>query len=124
MTAATPDPAPGTAKLTVRDDARTFRLAVGETILHAAMEQGLELDHACGGVCACSTCHVKIKQGQQCFSEASEDELDQLDEARDVSLDSRLGCQAKLLRVPPGGTVEIVIPQWNVNAVREGGGGH
>lgn len=108
------------AKMTVRGDDRVFTLAVGETILHAAMEQGLHLDHACGGVCACSTCHVKIKQGRDCFSAASEDELDQLDEARDVALDSRLGCQAQLLRVPPGGTVEIVIPQWNVNAVREG----
>ena len=67
---------------------------------------------------------MKIKQGRECFSEASEDELDQLDEARDVSLDSRLGCQSKLLRVPPGGTVEIVIPTWNVNAVRESAGGH
>lgn len=109
------------AKLSVRGDTRAFELAVGETILHAAMAQGLELDHACGGVCACSTCHVKVKQGAACLSEASEDELDQLDEARDVGLDSRLGCQAKLLRVPPGGVVEIAIPEWNVNAVREGG---
>ena len=111
----------GDSKLVVRGDARTFTLTVGETILHAAMEQGLTLDHACGGVCACSTCHVKIKQGRECFSAPSEDELDQLDEARDVGLDSRLGCQAKLLRVPPGGVVEIAIPTWNVNAVREGG---
>jgi ferredoxin, 2Fe-2S len=109
------------AKLQVRGDARTFTLAVGESILDAAMAQGLTLDHACGGVCACSTCHVKIKTGRECFVAASEDELDQLDEARDVGLDSRLGCQAKLTRVPPGGVVEIVIPQWNVNAVREGG---
>jgi 2Fe-2S ferredoxin len=106
--------------LKVQGAARELRLAVGETILHAALEQGLALDHACGGVCACSTCHVKIKKGGECFSEASEDELDQLDEARDVGLDSRLGCQARLLRPPPEGTVEITIPQWNVNAVREG----
>jgi ferredoxin, 2Fe-2S len=124
MTAPADEPAsaPASAKLAVRGDPREFRLAVGETILHAAMAQGLELDHACGGVCACSTCHVKIKQGPECFPEPSEDELDQLDTARDVGLDSRLGCQARLLRVPPGGTVEIVIPEWNVNAVREGGG--
>lgn len=108
-------------KLLVRGDARTFTLAVGQTILAAAMDQGLALDHACGGVCACSTCHVKIKTGGECFTEASEDELDQLDEARDVGLDSRLGCQAKLLRLPAGGSVEIAIPNWNVNAVREGG---
>jgi 2Fe-2S ferredoxin len=112
-----------TAKLTVRGDSRVFALAVGQSILEAAMAQGLELDHACGGVCACSTCHVKIKQGRECFAEPSEDELDQLDEARDVGLDSRLGCQAKLVRVPPGGIVEIAIPEWNVNAVREGAGG-
>ena len=105
----------------VRSNGRTFELAVGESILHAAMAQGVELDHACGGVCACSTCHVKIAVGKECFSEASEDELDQLDEARDVGLDSRLGCQAKLLRAPAGGVVEITIPSWNVNAVREGG---
>lgn len=111
-----------TAQLVVRGDDRKFTLAVGQTILQAAMAQGLELDHACGGVCACSTCHVKITAGRECFGEPSEDELDQLDEARDVSLDSRLGCQAKLLRVPPGGVVAITIPTWNVNAVREGGG--
>ncbi|MBL8736287.1 MAG: 2Fe-2S iron-sulfur cluster binding domain-containing protein [Planctomycetes bacterium] len=105
---------------TVRSSGRTFQLAVGETILHAAMAQGVELDHACGGVCACSTCHVKIAVGKECFSEPSDDELDQLDEARDVDLDSRLGCQAKLLRAPSGGVVEITIPTWNVNAVREG----
>jgi 2Fe-2S ferredoxin len=109
-------------KMRVPGDERTFRLAVGETVLHAALEQGLQIDHACGGVCACSTCHVKITRGGECFSEASEDELDQLDEARDVSLDSRLGCQAKLLRPPEGGEVEIVIPTWNVNAIREGAG--
>ena len=109
------------ARLVVRGDSRTFRLALGESILEAAMAQDLTLDHACGGVCACSTCHVKITTGKQCFSEPSEDELDQLDEARDVGLDSRLGCQARLERLPPNGVVEIAIPQWNVNAVREGG---
>lgn len=110
------------ARLVVHGDDKTIPLAIGESILHAAMAHGVHLDHACGGVCACSTCHVKITKGADCFSEASEDELDQLDEARDVGLDSRLGCQAKLLRVPAGGAVEITIPQWNVNAVREGAG--
>ncbi|MBL9079529.1 MAG: 2Fe-2S iron-sulfur cluster binding domain-containing protein [Planctomycetes bacterium] len=110
------------ARLCVHGDDRVFTLAIGQTILQAAMQQGLALDHACGGVCACSTCHVKITQGGDCFSAPSEDELDQLDEARGVGLDSRLGCQAKLLRAPSGGQVEISIPTWNVNAVREGAG--
>jgi 2Fe-2S ferredoxin len=112
------------AILRARGDDRTFTLAIGQSILEAAMAQGLALDHACGGVCACSTCHVRIKRGAECLSEATEDELDQLDEARDVGLDSRLGCQARLLRVPADGIVEIAIPVWNVNAVREGGGDH
>ncbi|MBM3972593.1 MAG: 2Fe-2S iron-sulfur cluster binding domain-containing protein [Planctomycetes bacterium] len=109
------------ARLHVRGDDRAFTIEVGQTILEAAMAQGLELNHACGGVCACSTCHVKVKQGRECLSEAGDDEMDQLDEARDVALDSRLGCQARLLRAPKDGVVEIQIPAWNVNAVREGG---
>jgi ferredoxin, 2Fe-2S len=108
------------ARLRVRGLDRHFSLQVGQSILEAAMDQGLALDHACGGVCACSTCHVKIHRGADCFPEASEDELDQLDEARDVGLESRLGCQARLLRPPQDGVVEISIPTWNVNAVREG----
>ncbi|MFN3240041.1 MAG: 2Fe-2S iron-sulfur cluster-binding protein [Planctomycetota bacterium] len=110
------------ARLIVNADGETkeLKLAVGQSILEAALQQGVELDHACGGVCACSTCHVKIKHGFDCFPEASDDELDQLDEARDVALDSRLGCQARLERLPEDGRVEIVIPSWNVNMVKEG----
>ena len=109
-----------TTKLEVTDNPGTFRIEVGQSILEAAMDQGIPLDHACGGVCACSTCHVKVRVGLDCLSEASEDELDQLDEARNVGLDSRLGCQARLLRAPASGAVRITIPQWNVNLVKEG----
>ena len=110
------------ARLIVHEDGETreLKLAVGQSILDAALKQGVELDHACGGVCACSTCHVKVKQGFDCFPEATDDELDQLDEARDVGLDSRLACQAKLERVPDGGAVEVEVPAWNVNIVKEG----
>ena len=110
------------AKLIMHEDGQTkeLKLAVGQSILQAALGQGVEIDHACGGVCACSTCHVKVKQGFDCFPEATDDELDQLDEARDVGLDSRLACQAKLERVPEDGTIEVVVPSWNVNMVKEG----
>ena len=110
------------ARLIVHEDGETreLTLAVGQSILDAALKQGVDLDHACGGVCACSTCHIKVKQGFDCFPEASDEELDQLDEARDVALDSRLACQAKLERLPEGGTVEVVVPSWNVNIVKEG----
>ena len=78
---------------------------------------GLDLEHACGGVCACSTCHVKVVKGLESCNEATDDELDQLDEAPDISLNSRLGCQCV-----PNGTmdVEIEIPAWNKNLVKEG----
>lgn len=109
------------ARLCVRGETREFSLPVGETILDAALAQGLEIDHACGGACACSTCHVKIVRGADGLEPAEDLEQDQLDDARDVGLDSRLACQAKLVRLPKDGVVEIVIPSWNVNAVREGG---
>jgi len=98
----------------------TLALEPGQSILEAAQAQDFDLDHACGGACACSTCHIKITAGSECFAEASEEELDQLDDARDVDLDSRLGCQARLLRLPDSGVVQISIPSWNVNAVQEG----
>lgn len=75
------------------------------------------LDHACGGVCACSTCHVLVKEGAQGVSEAEDKELDRLDMAADQQLNSRLGCQAVITK-PGDYTVEI--PGWNRNYVSEG----
>ena len=100
-------------------DGREFDAAIGESILEVALRNGVEIDHACGGVCACSTCHVHVTSGADALSEASEDEEDQLDTARDLALDSRLGCQARILRPPEGGVIEVRVPVWNVNLVRE-----
>jgi 2Fe-2S ferredoxin len=75
------------------------------------------LDHACGGNCACTTCHVWVKKGAQGISEAEDDELDKLDTAADLQLDSRLGCQAVIEK--PGEYV-VEIPEWNRNYVSEG----
>ena len=74
------------------------------------------LDHACGGVCACSTCHVIVKQGLESCNEATDAELDELDEAPGITPKSRLGCQTV-----PDGTTDIVveIPEWNKNHVKE-----
>jgi 2Fe-2S ferredoxin len=87
------------------------------SILDIAMGADVGLEHVCGGVCACSTCHVKVKAGLESCNEATDDELDQLDEAPDISLQSRLGCQCV-----PNGTMDVVveIPAWNKNLVREG----
>lgn len=71
---------------------------VGQSILEVAQGAHAPEGYACGGVCACSTCHVYIEQGRELLSEASEDEEDILDKAFDVRMTSRLGCQAKIER--------------------------
>ena len=86
------------------------------SVLDLALAAGVDLDHACGGVCACSTCHVIVRKGLESCSEATEDEEDQLDEAPSLTPVSRLGCQC----VPDGtADLEIEIPEWNRNLVRE-----
>ena len=87
------------------------------SFLDVAENHGVFLDHACGGVCACSTCHVLIKEGGNSLTPADDDELDRLDMAADQQLNSRLGCQAVITR-PGDYTVEI--PKWNRNYVTEG----
>jgi len=86
------------------------------SFLDVAENFGIELDHACGGACACTTCHVWIKEGAEGLSEAEDDELDKLDMAADQQLNSRLGCQAVITR--PGNYV-VEIPSWNRNYVSE-----
>jgi 2Fe-2S ferredoxin len=87
-----------------------------ESILDVALNFGIQLEHACGGSCACTTCHVKVKP-DDALSPAEDDELDRLDMAADLSLNSRLGCQAIVQ-----GDVTVEIPSWNRNYVSEGGG--
>ena len=87
------------------------------SFLDVAENNDIFLDHACGGVCACSTCHLLIKSGASGLTEADDDELDRLDMAADQQLNSRLGCQAVITR--PGDYV-VEIPAWNRNYVTEG----
>ncbi len=64
------------------------------SILDIALANGIDLEHNCGGSCACTTCHVIIKDGLDNLSEMEDDEADKLDEAEGLNLRSRLGCQA------------------------------
>ncbi len=68
----------------------------GSSILDAAEAAGVELPHNCGGVCACTTCHVWVEQGLRSLSEIEEHEDDKLNEAAGLSELSRLGCQARV----------------------------
>ncbi len=87
------------------------------SLLDICLNHHLHLEHACGGSCACTTCHVIVKQGDANLSEASDDEMDRVDQAAGVTLHSRLGCQAVV-----SGDVTVEIPGWNRNYVSEGGG--
>jgi 2Fe-2S ferredoxin len=63
------------------------------SILDVALNYGVRLDHACGGNCACTTCHVWVREGAENLSQMDDDEADRLDMAADLQLNSRLGCQ-------------------------------
>lgn len=86
------------------------------SILEIALGHGIEIDHACGGVCACATCHIKVRGGAKSINEPTDDELDQLEEAPGLTPRSRLGCQS----VPDGSEdVVVEVPAWNRNLVKE-----
>jgi 2Fe-2S ferredoxin len=87
------------------------------SLLDIATGAGLEIDHSCGGVCACATCHVYVSKGLDTCPPATEDEEDMLDTARGLTPESRLSCQCV-----PNGTQDltVVIPKWNKNLVKEG----
>ncbi len=87
------------------------------SLLDIALNHGIHLDHACGGNCACTTCHVVVRQGEENLSEMEDDEADRLDMAAGLTLRSRLGCQCVV-----SGDVVVEIPEWNRNYVSEGGG--
>jgi 2Fe-2S ferredoxin len=91
------------------------------SFLDVAENYGIFLDHACGGVCACTTCHLWVKEGAPGVSEAEDLELDRMETAADIQLNSRLGCQA-VIEKP--GTYVVEIPKWNRNYVQEGKPSH
>jgi ferredoxin, 2Fe-2S len=90
----------------------TVEVAPGTTILEAAEACGAQVGHSCGGVCACSTCHVWVRKGLETVSEQQDDEMDRLDQAFDVKPVSRLACQSKI----DGQDLEVVITEESLVA--------
>jgi len=88
-----------------------------ESFLDVAMNLGIPLEHACGGSCACTTCHLIIRQGENNLSPMEDNEADRLDTAWDLRTSSRLGCQAVIK-----GDVIAEFPLYTRNYVQEGGG--
>jgi 2Fe-2S ferredoxin len=83
-------------KVTFLPSGKSVRVARGESILDAADAAGVDLPHNCGGVCACTTCHVWVEEGLDSLSEIGDREDDKLNEAAGLAPSSRLGCQAKV----------------------------
>jgi len=88
-----------------------------ESFLDVAMNKGIHLEHACGGSCACTTCHLIVREGMQNLSEMEDNEADRLDTAWELTTASRLGCQAVIK-----GDVVVEFPMYTRNYVQEGGG--
>ncbi|PJI50830.1 MAG: ISC system 2Fe-2S type ferredoxin [Pseudomonas sp.] len=88
----------------------------GETIMKAALRNGIEIEHACEMSCACTTCHVIVREGFNSMEGSDELEDDMLDKAWGLEADSRLSCQAVV------GETDLVveIPKYTINQVSEG----
>jgi 2Fe-2S ferredoxin len=93
-----------------------MKAAKGEHLLEVAVEHGINIEHSCGGVCACSTCHIYIEEGLDSVSEPSEAEEDRVEEAPGLQVNSRLSCQC---HIEGEGPIVVRVPAWNRNAVKE-----
>lgn len=89
--------------------------APGISVLDAALSHGIEIEHACEKACACTTCHVYIREGYDSLPEPSEQEEDMLDKAWGLEPDSRLSCQAKV----DGEDLVVEIPKYTINLASE-----
>ncbi|HEX4154519.1 MAG TPA: 2Fe-2S iron-sulfur cluster-binding protein [Acidobacteriaceae bacterium] len=120
-------PAENMVRVTFRPENKTVEFPFGSlpyeghgepmSLLDVAENYEIFLDHACGGVCACTTCHLHVIDGANGLSEPEEKELDRMDLAPGLQLNSRLGCQT-VIEKP--GTYVVEIPAWNKNYVQEG----
>ncbi len=84
---------------------KTVETSEGETLLEVALAHDVPLQHACGGFCSCTTCQIKVKEGESSLALMDEDEQERLESIDKLEPGSRLACQAK---VTGDVTVEIV----------------
>ncbi|MGH8692416.1 MAG: ISC system 2Fe-2S type ferredoxin [Burkholderiales bacterium] len=90
----------------------------GVSICDTLLEHHIDIEHACEKSCACTTCHVIVRQGGESLEPAEEKEEDLLDKAWGLEAASRLSCQARVA----GADLVIEIPKYTINYEREGGG--
>jgi 2Fe-2S ferredoxin len=96
-------------------DGAVIEAEPGQSICDALLDNGIEIEHACEKSCACTTCHVIVREGYASLDEADEMEDDLLDKAWGLTPTSRLSCQAIIGETP----LTIEIPKYTVNQVKE-----
>jgi 2Fe-2S ferredoxin len=96
-------------------DGKDFTSAGGTSLCDALLEHGVEIEHACGKVGACTTCHVIVRQGYDSLNPPEEDEEDMLDRAWGLQPQSRLSCQA----IVAGEDLVVEIPMYSINLEKE-----
>jgi 2Fe-2S ferredoxin len=87
----------------------------GELLCDVLLEHGVEIEHACGKSCACSTCHVIVRSGLESLEPAAELEEDLLDQAWGLTPQSRLSCQVRIAERD----LVVELPRYSVNLARE-----
>jgi 2Fe-2S ferredoxin len=93
----------------------SFDVAEGTSLCDALLEHGIEIEHACEKSCACTTCHVIVREGFEALPPATDKEDDLLDKAWGLELTSRLSCQARVQSAP----VTVEIPRYTINHASE-----
>ncbi|MBY4678876.1 ISC system 2Fe-2S type ferredoxin [Marinobacterium arenosum] len=96
-------------------DGKVVEAEAGVTVCDAALANGIEIEHACEKSCACTTCHVIVREGFESLDESDELEDDMLDKAWGLEPESRLSCQA----VVGGEDLVVEIPRYTINQVSE-----
>jgi 2Fe-2S ferredoxin len=96
-------------------EGKTFTAEPGTSICNALLEHGVEIEHACEKSCACTTCHVIVREGFDTLPPSSDDEDDLLDRAWGLTPQSRLSCQAKV----PDRRLVLEIPRYTINYAKE-----
>ncbi|SDV49271.1 ISC system 2Fe-2S type ferredoxin [Chitinasiproducens palmae] len=88
----------------------------GQTVCDALLQHGVEIEHACEKSCACTTCHIVVREGFEALEAAEDDEEDLLDKAWGLEPHSRLSCQAV---IPADTDLVVEIPRYTINHAKE-----
>jgi 2Fe-2S ferredoxin len=99
----------------IAPEGKTFEGEPGKSLCDNLLDQGIEIEHACEKSCACTTCHVIVREGGGSLNPSTEDEDDLLDRAWGLTPQSRLSCQA----IVAGERLVVELPRYTINFAKE-----